>query len=582
MVQQDNDGKSYHYHFYGQDSWRATTNLTLSYGVRYEYHPAYYDPGGDIGNFDPSQPLSGASIYPDGKQALLATSFLASANACAPYGTGGTVNGAPCMPVLSNSQAGYPLGLKKVPHLRFMPRFGFAYRPFGDDKTSVRGGFGMYNITLLGSNFYSLTGTLQAQTTQYTNTLDTTTHTVGYQWPNIYAGAGSAGGTTNYGQDYFGTANSTNWKDPYTEQWSLSVDHDFGSGYGARISYIGSETHQLVWAPDENTLPFSSTVSANNQPLSARLFPNWGRINTRATGANESYHSGQVEISHRFQQGLQVNSSYTFAKALADNQGPANNTGFAGESGGQRSSSILDRAADFGNVYGTRRNRWNTTSVYELPIGRGRQFGGSMSRLADLAIGGWQLSNIFLWQSGPFESPYFPDGQGDPSGTGSGLDGTTAGFDGGHRNQHPDRVSGTSIKPAHRSARNWVNANAFTCPGYPGWTPGTPCTTGAGFDAQGHALSPYPNPIGRFGNAEVGSVVGPGTINLSSGLSKSFAITERVKLRAEGTFTNVLNHTNLGDPNMNISSPSFGLITNTIGSDAGGARTGQVSARIDF
>ncbi len=191
VVQQDNDGKSYHYHFYGQDSWRATTNLTLSYGVRYEYHPAYYDPGGDIGNFDPSQPLSGASIYPDGKQALLATSFLASANACAPYGTGGTVNGAPCMPVLSNSQAGYPLGLKKVPHLRFMPRFGFAYRPFGDDKTSVRGGFGMYNITLLGSNFYSLTGTLQAQTTQYTNTLDTTTHTVGYQWPNIYAGAGA-------------------------------------------------------------------------------------------------------------------------------------------------------------------------------------------------------------------------------------------------------------------------------------------------------------------------------------------------------------------------------------------------------
>ena len=582
VVQQDNDGKSHHYHFYAQDSWRATPNLTLSYGLRYEYHPAYYDPGGDIGNFDPSVAKSGASIYPDGKQSLLAADFLASANACAPYGTGGTVNGAPCMPVLSNSQAGYPLGLKKVPHLRFMPRFGFAYRPFGNDKTAVRGGFGMYNITLLGSNFYSLTGTLQAQTTQYTNTLNTSSHTVGYQWPNIYAGAGSAGGTTNYGQDYFGTANSTNWKDPYTEQFSLSVDHDFGSGYGARISYIGSETHQLVWAPDENTLPFSSTVSANVQPLSARLFPNWGRINTRATGANESYHSGQVEVNHRFQRGLQVNSSYTFAKALADNQGPANTggvsngpEGFAGESGGQRSSSILDRSADFGNVYGTRRNRWNTTSVYDLPIGRGRQFGSSMSRIADLAVGGWQLSNIFLWQSGPFESPYFPDGQGDPSGTGSGLDGTASGFDGGHRSQHPDTVIGVSVKPSNRSRLNWISPGAFTCPGYPGWTPGTACTTGSG-------TGPYPNPIGRFGTAQVGSVVGPGTVNLSSGLSKTFAITERIKLRAEGTFTNVLNHTNLGDPNMNISSPSFGLITNTIASDAGGARTGQVSARIDF
>ena len=69
----------------------------------------------------------------------------------------------------------------------------------------------------------------------------------------------------------------------------------------------------------------------------------------------------------------------------------------------------------------------------------------------------------------------------------------------------------------------------------------------------------------------MGSVVGPGTVNLSTGLSKVFPITERVHLRAEGTFTNVLNHTNLGDPNMNISSPSFGLISNTIGSDFGGA-----------
>ena len=69
------------------------------------------------------------------------------------------------------------------------------------------------------------------------------------------------------------------------------MDHDFGSGYAARISYIGSETHQLVWAPDENTLPYSTTVSAFNAPISSRLFPNWGRINTRATGANESYNS---------------------------------------------------------------------------------------------------------------------------------------------------------------------------------------------------------------------------------------------------------------------------------------------------
>jgi hypothetical protein len=352
------------------------------------------------------------------------------------------------------------------------------------------------------------------------------------------------------------------------------VDHDFGTGYAARVSYIGSETHQLVWAPDENTLPFSSTVSAYNQPITARLFPNWGRINTRATGANASYHSLQMEFNHRFQQGLQLNSSWTYARALADNQGPANTT-FAGEGGGGRGTSILARYVDFGNVYGTRRQRWNTTMVYDLPVGRGRQFGAGMSRIADAAIGGWRLSNIFLWQSGPFESPYFDDGQGDPSGTGSGLDGTAAGFDGGHRLQHPDRVPNVSYKPAGRTRLAWLNPGAFTCPGYPGWQPGTACTTGSG-------SGPFPNPIGRFGNAQVGSVVGPGTVNLSTGISKTISITERLKLRAEGTFTNVLNHTNLSDPNMDISSGSFGLISNAIGSDFGGARTGQVSMRLDF
>ena len=130
----------------------------------------------------------------------------------------------------------------------------------------------------------------------------------------------------------------------------------------------------------------------------------------------------------------------------------------------------------------------------------------------------------------------------------------------------------------------YLNPGALTCPGYPGWTPGTACTTGSG-------TGPSPLPIGRFGDARVGSIRGPQFINLSTGLSKVFPITERVNVRLEGTFNDVLNHTNLGDPNMDISSPAFGQITSTIrggsttptiGSGYGGARSGQVSARIDF
>lgn len=578
VVKQDNNGLSGHYHVFAQDEWRVNPRLTLSYGLRYELHPGYRDKYGDIGNFDPTVALSGRVIYPQGKQALLAQTFLASANACNPDGVtntnGAIVNGAPCMPVQGNETAGYPAGLKKYPHLRFMPRIGFAYRPTSSDRWVVRGGFGMYNINMLGSSFYSLTGTVQAQTSQYQNTYDSTTHAIGYQWPQIYAGAGNSGSATAYGTGYFGTANSINWKDPYTEQWALSIDHDFGSGYAARVSYIGSETHQLVWAPDENTLPFSTTVSAYNAPITSRRFPNWGRINTRETGANESYHSLQLETSHRLQHGLEYHSVFTWAKALADNQGPSG-TSFGGENGGARATSILDRHADYGNVYGTRRLRWNTTALYDLPFGRGKQFGSSMPRVADMLVGGWRLSSIFTLQTGPYETPYFPSGEGDPSGTGSGLNGAKAGFDLGHRDQHPDRMPGISLNPAQKTRLKWVNPAAFGCPGYGSWTPGTACTTGSG-------SGPVPLPIGRFGNAQVGSVEGPGLVNLSTGLSKSITIVEGVSLKAEGTFTNILNHTNLGDPNMNIASPNFGQITNTIGSDFGGARTGQIAVRIEF
>ena len=600
VVKQDNDGLSQHYHFYGQDEWRLSPQLTLSYGLRYELHPGYYDKYGDIGNFDPSVSLAGRVIYPTGKQDLLAQGFLASANACDPDGVtatnSATVNGAPCMQVVGNDAANYPTGLKMYPKKRFMPRFGFAYRPFGNDKWAIRGGAGFYNINMLGSSFYSLTGTVQAYTQQFSNTYNPTTHAIGYQWPQIYSGAGGGASAPAYGTDYFGTANSTNWKDPYTEQWSLSVDHDLGSGYAARISYIGSETHQLVWAPDENTLPFSTTVSAFNAPISSRLFPNWGRINTRATGANNSYHSLQAEASHRLQQGLEFQSGFTWAKNLADNQGPAN-TGFAGEGGGQRSTSFLDRHADFGNVGGTRRLRWNTTLLYDIPVGRGKMLGSDMPRVADLVVGGWRISSILTLQTGPFLTAYFPSGQGDPSGTGSGLNGSygdgTGSFDGGHRNQHADWVAGQSVKPSGRNRFNWTNGGAFTCPGDPSWTLGNACTTGAGYTptATGGfvANGPSPLPIGRFGNAPVGSVEGPGLFNLSSGLSKTFAITERFKIRAEGTFTNILNHINLGDPNLNLSSGSFGLVSGVIGSssgnppsDFGGARTAQIAVRAEF
>lgn len=572
VVTADNDGLDTHYSFYAQDEWKATPRLSVMFGARYDLQPAYHDAHGNIGNFNPAVPLSGEAVYPDGAASNLNTGYLASFNACT-LGTTtvASANGAPCTPVLTNSQAGLPGGLRTTNKFRLMPRIGVAYRPFNNEKTVIRGGFAMYDITQLGSTFYSLTGTLQSGTTIYANS-ETATGPA-YAWPQIYAGSGVSSNAAQLGTAYFGTANSINWKDPYSEQYTLSLDHEVARGYAARISYIGMETHDLVWAPNENDLASeSSTVSAFNQPLSSRPFPNWGIINTRSSGANASYHSMQIDVNHRSSKGLTFDSTYTLAKNLADNQGP-NSTSFSGEAGGARASWNGDRQVDFGQVYGSRRNRWNTTMVYQLPFGRGKQFGGQMNRLEDALVGGWQISSIFLWQSGPFLTPYFASGEGDPSGTGSGLNNNYQGGSYPGRAQHVDKVG--AAKPAGQNRNNWINKASFVCPGYPNWTPGTACTTGSGSGVA-------PLPIGRFGNAQVGSIVGPGTVNLSSGLSKSFAITERVRFRMEGTFTNVLNHTNLGDPQLDISKPNFGVITAARGSDFGGSRSGQVSGRIEF
>jgi len=557
-VTHDNYGESMQYGVYLQDSFRVSTRLTLEYGLRWEYHPAYTDQFGNIGNFDPSVARSGLVVYPDGAESTLAPTYLQSFDACPAVNTttGPSANGAPCTPVLDASHAHLPQGLRTAPQ-RVVPRFGFAFRPFSNDKTVLRGGFGMYDTPSMGSIYYALTGTLQSNTLTFNNIAANGGPI--FQWPNI--SPGGSGAVAPFGTAYFGTANQIQWKEPYTMQWNFSIDHDLGFNTGLRLSYIGQGTRDLVWAPDLNQSGYSTTFYAS-QPLSSRPFPNWGVVNTRAVGANMNYEAGQLEVTHRFQHGLTFDSTYTFAKDLADNQGPAPEGSFAGENAGGRTMYLNDRGLEYGPVWGARKQRWITTAVYELPFGKGRAFLSNSNKVVDAVFGGWRLSNIFLVQSGPYLTPYFSNG--DPSGTGSGIIG---------RPQHPDRVANGSVP--NPTAAEWLNPAAFVCPGTPGWTSGQPCTIGD------NPSSDLP-PLGRFGNSGVGVVNGPGTVNLNTALGKAFALGERFKFKVEGSFTNVLNHVNLADPQMQIDAASFGQITSARGSDFGGYRTGQVSARLEF
>ena len=575
-IDQDNQGTANSYAFYAQDNWKATAKLTLNFGLRYDFHPALVAAHGLAGNFEPTPSGSGTLIYPAGYAGALNVQELANVNACSaagiddPYATNGVVNGAPCAPVLTNTQAGLPAGLRHAPLLRFQPRFGFAYQPFGDGKTAIRGGAGYYNITTTGALFYAIAQSLQANSQTFTNTYSPTGPAF------VFPATTSINNTFTpaYGSVYFYAAIDTDWHDPYSLQSDLSIDHDFGHNTAGRISYVGLHTWHLVWQPQFNQLPRSSTTPASAQPQSAYPFPNFYQITRRDTAASADFHAFEAELHRRLSDGLSFDSSYTWAKNLSDNQGTYNNfngAGFVDEQGGYSPTDSFDRHLDYGNVSATRRHRWLATAIYELPVGRGRHFGTNIGRWADLAVGGWQLSNIFLMQSGPFLTAYMPNGSIDPSGTGSGT------YVGGAA-QRPDR-NANGHSSAH-DRNHWFNQNAFACPGQSGYaslapsaaTGGvSPCTVGVGSA-----------PIGRFGTESVGDLTGPGSVSLSSGLSKSIALVEGVRLRGEATFTNVLNHTNLADPVTDISQTDFGQITQARGSDFGGNRTGQLSLRLEF
>jgi hypothetical protein len=231
------------------------------------------------------------------------------------------------------------------------------------------------------------------------------------------------------------------------------------------------------------------------------------------------------------------------AKNLADNQGD-NPTAFAGEV--NYGVPIADRfniRSDYGNVEGTRRNRFLLTGLYQLPFGQGRTFldtGG----WKNAALGGWELTTVTLLETGPWLTPSISDSY-DQSDT-----------DVVNRGAYlrPDQVS-TNLYSGQSHAQ-YFNLAAF---------------------------SPTPVGAGRFGNAGVGILQGPGTAAVSLGLAKVFPVTERVRMRFESTFTNVLNHTNFAPPATQIDVPAtFGVLSAPQTAENAGNRTGQLALRVEF
>jgi hypothetical protein len=555
VISTDNDGQAIHYKFYAQDSWRITNKLTLEAGVRWEFNPGYSDAGFNIGNFDRTVPRTGRVVIMSDPQAkrLVAPGAITSFNGC----PGTPINGIPCTPIVTAEEAGLPEGLRDNYFTQFLPRLGLAYRL--NNKTTIRASAGMYNMITLGSVFFSLTGTVQSDVRNFNN--------VGANGQPIFTlpdtrtpGSGIRSGAV--GTFEFRTANQIDFHPPQMTQWSFSIDRQLSNTTGLRLSYIGNKSSHMPWAPDVNQMP-SSTNFYTQRPVTDRPFPNFGLIFSRDAGANTNYNSLQLEVNRRFAKGLSFTGSYTLAKALGDNAGP-NPGGFAGETGGGRVTNSYNRAGDRGDIYAFRRHRGLLNLVYDLPFGKGRLFMNNAGKLADIVLGGWQISSILTLQTGPFLTPTVSVG--DPSGS----------FATSRGAQRPDRVGAADGSVSNPGPSRWLDRSAFFCPGrVPGAANQFDCNVGV---VPGRDI----NPIGRYGNSGVGIVTGPGTIGWNMGMSKQIAITDKLSFRLEGSFTNLPNINNYGDPVMNVNDNAFGVIRGARGVDFGGGRTGQIGARLQF
>ena len=534
-------GTAWQYSVFGQDEYQFNSRVTLSYGLRWQILPGFTEDGGNLANFDER---NDSIVVPNNLAAYLAQQniqasnlgFQQSFNAC---DLGHTA--LPCTNYVTASQDHLPQSLRNIYKGNFQPRISLAYRPFNDTKTVIRAGFGVFTVTNLGPLSFNNSGNPTSALHTYTNSGTAAAPLI--QFPNTApptVGVQYGGGGLDQGVD-------PNYRDPQANQWNFTVERQLASNDSLRVSYVGMHTYRLNITEDLNQIPASTTpyqtTTASPYVDPRAPYHNWFELYSTFNAGEARYNALEVEESHKMSHGLYFDADYTLAKNLADNQGDTP-TAFAGEV--NYGIPITDRfniRSDYGNVEGTRRQRFLLTGLYQLPFGQGRTFlntGGWKNAL----LGGWEMTTVTMLETGPWLTPSISDS----------YDQSNSNVVNRGAYLRPDRISTNFYRGQSRA--QYFNLAAF-------------------------ALTP--SGAGRFGNAGVGILQGPGTTAVSLGLAKAFRVAEGVRMRFESTFTNVFNHTNFAPPATQIDIPAtFGVLSAPQSAENAGNRTGQVALRIEF
>jgi outer membrane receptor protein involved in Fe transport len=548
---------------YVQDDWRFRSNLTLNIGLRYEMTTILKDGQGKIASLlniagpDPTP----SSSTPD-SNLRCGTLYTNTTIVPQPGSACGSVG-----PYYSN------------PTLRnFEPRVGFAWDPFRNGKTSVRGGMGIYDVQPLPG--YFLLQQNQSAPFMIFKSIKKGQLPGGLKG-QFFPQNGQTLLTTNTGSKLSVSTVETNPHRSYVMEWNLNVQRQIGSDLTATIGYVGSRSvHLLLRGDDGNmTIPtatsagllfpcgypaatsgsctpgFTGGTAAAGLGTTAQINPAIGVIRYIYWGTGSAYDGMNVNIAKRMSHGFQAQVAYTWSKAIDDNSST-----IAGDSFGNSLNSLfwfapkaLRGPSDF-NVG----QSWTINGLWDVP--------GPKSGVAKAALGGWELGSIFKINTGVPTTAII---DADPMGLqNSGADQF------GIPNRVPgcDPVNHNFIGDATPS---YFNVNCFTLPTAPasmasqcGAFPGaaTPAPSGQVYCAN------------LLGNGGRNSIVGPRLVNMDFSVFKNIPIariSEAFKVQFRAEMFNILNHSNFVPPQ-----PGSGDGGSTIFNDNGSpADTGTIHGR---
>jgi Carboxypeptidase regulatory-like domain len=318
---------------------------------------------------------------------------------------------------------------------------------------------------------------------------------------------------------------------PYFMEWSLGVERQFGTTASAKAQYVGTRAVNQPYSTQVNGYQTVCQGCFAPFPYLQPADPRLGAVTQFSTGANSHYNGLQLTAMKRLGHGLQGQVNYTWSRCMDT----VSNGGFLQFSAGGILSPLPEELArDYGPCDYDIRHNLNAQYVYQLPV-------RVSSHSLGYVLNGWQISGTMFWHSGvPFSvlsTPYFANENGIVQGSGPQFASLVPGEDPYCRHCNLPATQPGTIQ--------WLNPDAFV----------------SAFDPSEQLINGQIVPAGscyggdnpqncQFGNLGRNALRGPDFFWSDFYLTKWFSLTERLKLRFEGQFFNVLNHPNFGLPSV--------------------------------